>query len=410
MDSTIADKLDTLAQTLSRVAQNLRVGTTSLRTDTTQRMKLVQTGEDLINTVSQPEDKVHLYLPQLCHLTALRLFLKWGAFDKIPQGMRPNGQPLTISYFELAGKLGADVSLITRLGKVLVANGTLEQHVDVAERVAHTPFSHLLTTPQQKATMELLFEDHLPALMALPPYFDHFGRIEPKDRLQTPVAFAAGKLGSTAWDIIHSDDRRRKTFMLAMSTGLEWAVAQSTYDFSWLVKEIAKHPEDRVLFVDVGGGRGQVLKKLFQAHPALPRHQCALEDLPDIIDQAKRDEPELADVQMVGMDFHKEQPIKGALVYYIRRCLHDYSDEACVGILQQIANAMVSDSKLLISETVINNPPTAYQGAMDLMMLLLSGKERTLDTFKEMVERAGLMVTQACVAYEGSGIIECVLA
>jgi hypothetical protein len=37
-----------------------------------------------------------------------------------------------------------------------VANGTLVQNVNVVDRVAHTPFSALLTTPQQKATMELL--------------------------------------------------------------------------------------------------------------------------------------------------------------------------------------------------------------------------------------------------------------
>ncbi|KAK3305268.1 O-methyltransferase-domain-containing protein [Chaetomium strumarium] len=408
--SKIADKLDALAQTLSGVAQKLRAGKVSLQTDTEQRMELVKAGNELINTVSQPEDKVHLYLTQLCHMTALRLFLKWDAFDKIPKGRRSDGTPLTISYIQLANKLGADVSLITRLGKVLVANGTLEQRIEIVERLAHTPFSARLTTPQQKATMELLFEDHCPTLMALPDYFNHFGRIEPKDRLQTPVAFAAGMLGSPAWDIIQSDERRRKTFMLAMSTGLEWAIFQSTYDFSWIVREAKKQPSDRVIFVDVGGGRGQVLKNLFDTYPTLPREQCVLEDLPGVIDQAKREQqPELAGVQMVGMDFHKEQPIKGALVYYIRRCLHDYHDETCVGILRQIANAMVLDSRLLISETVINNPPTAYQSAIDLMMLLLSGKERGLDGFKEMADQAGLVVTQALYAREDNGVIECVL-
>jgi hypothetical protein len=70
---------------------------------------------------------------------------------------------------------------------------------------------------------------------------------------------------------------------------------------------------------------------------------------------------------------------------------------------------MVPDSKLLISETVIKNPPTAFQGAMDLMMLLLSGKERTLDAFKEIVEQAGLNITHACMGNEGSAVIECVL-
>jgi hypothetical protein len=161
--------------------------------------------------------------------------------------------------------------------------------------------------------------------VALPDYFNHFGRVEPKDRLQTPVAFTAGMLGSPAWDIIHSDERRRKTSMLAMSIGLEWAAVQSTYDFRWIVQEASRQPGHRELFVDVGGGSGQVLKKLFDAHPELPRNQCVLEDLPGVIDQVKREEPpELAGVQMVGMDFHEEQPIKGRSTYQHNRHINTF--------------------------------------------------------------------------------------
>lgn len=71
---------------------------------------------------------------------------------------------------------------------------------------------------------------------------------------------------------------------------------------------------------------------------------------------------------------------------------------------------MGSDSKLLIVELVISNPPSAYQASLDIMMMVISGKERTLETWQNIVARAGLMVTHISVGYGGSGVIECMLA
>ena len=42
-----------------------------------------------------------------------------------------------------------------------------------------------------------------------------------------------------------------------------------------------------------------------------------LEDLPEVVEAARREDPELADVQMVVMDFFKEQPVKGKQIGHI---------------------------------------------------------------------------------------------
>ena len=79
-------------------------------------------------------------------------------------------------------------------------------------------------------------------------------------------------------------------------------------------------------------------------------------------------------------------------MYYIRRCLHDYGDEDCIEMLRHIADAMASDSRLLIVEQVMNNPPSPMSAAADLIMATIGGKERTLDNFERIVAEAGLQI------------------
>jgi hypothetical protein len=109
MASPVANTLEALSKTLAKAAQDLRSGSLSLESDTLQRMGLLKAGTDLIDTVSLPQDKIVLFLPQIAHLTAIRMFIKWKAFEKVP-----TDDGATISYKNLAAKLGADVSLISK--------------------------------------------------------------------------------------------------------------------------------------------------------------------------------------------------------------------------------------------------------------------------------------------------------
>ncbi|KXX80342.1 (RS)-norcoclaurine 6-O-methyltransferase [Madurella mycetomatis] len=399
---TLADKLDAIAERLSIAAQRLRSGAMSLEKDTHERMGLVMAGVGLVNMVSQPRDKMILPLIQFAHFTAIRMFIKWKAFEKIPLA-----DGAAVSYGELAEQLGADLSLITRFAGCLVANGTLRQIGP--DKLAHTELSKFYVSENPIWAMaQLGFDSQLTSFVAMPKYFDHFGMVEPTNRLQTVVAFAEGQLGSTVWEIIQRDELRLKTTTLAMGAAEEHMPALGSYDLSWVV-QVAANSGDRPLVVDVGGGKGQALKSIFTATPGLPRHRCVLEDLAEVV-EASKDDPELTDVKKVAIDFHKDQPVKGALVYYMRRCLHDYSDEECVGVLQHISSAMAADSKLLIVETLMTNPPSPLQAAMDFMMLTLSGKERTLEGFKAITGRAGLKITKVSEIPGFNAVVECGLA
>ncbi len=55
---------------------------------------------------------------------------------------------------------------------------------------------------------------------------------------------------------------------------------------------------------------------------------------------------------------------------------------------------METDSRLLIVEHVLSNPPSGAGASMDFIMAMIGGKERSLLGFKEITGRAGLEVTQ----------------
>lgn len=80
------------------------------------------------------------------------------------------------------------------------------------------------------------------------------------------------------------------------------------------------------------------------------------------------------------------------MIYYIRRCLHDWSDSDCVRILQQIAGAMQAGvSRLLISEIVLPEIAADLEaGWMDLTMITCSGRERTEAQWRSLLDLAGL--------------------
>lgn len=282
--------------------------------------------------------------------------------------------------------------------------------------------------------------------MCMPKYFDHLGLVDPNDSRQTSMAFGEGRLGSTPFDIIYADEERRKAFIACLTVNDRQNPALGKYDLNWVIKQAEQSPS-RALVVDVGGGDGRALMAMFKAWPNLARHRCVLEDLPEVISEVRHAaDPNLAGVQMVPADFNKEQPIKGslssnllavdsfpfyalfkrerklgntrltdirclgALLYYIRQCLHNHPDDKCAALLQVLAGAMAPDSRLLIVEALLDDPATTHQAALDLMMMGIAGRERTLANFEEILDKAGLRITQVLQTHELSATIECMLA
>lgn len=63
-------------------------------------------------------------------------------------------------------------------------------------------------------------------------------------------------------------------------------------------------------------------------------------------------------------------------------------------MLRHLANAMAPDSRLLIVEQVIDNPPSPIAAHYDMVMLTIGGKERTADEFRSLAAQVGLRVAR----------------
>lgn len=312
---------------------------------------------------------------------------------------------------------------------VLVSCGVLRQ-VD-EDKIAHTPFSTILFSGHFDGLLQTGYvspppsplplspapltrnrmEDHLRGISNMPAYFAKYGRREPTGQRDTIYAFALGDPSLTVWEHMNRNERLMKNFMKAMSGITSAMCGVEAYDFNWVVEAGKEGDPERALVVDVGGGRGHALESIGKATPGLDMTRCVLEDTPVVLDEAKREaQGELAKAQFVSTDFHSEQPVRGALAYHIRRCLHDYSDDDCVRILRHIREAMRPDSVCLIVEGIMDNPPSTIDASNDIIMAVIGGKERTLEMFRSIVSRAGLEVKKLHKE-EGApvGVIECVV-
>jgi len=158
--------------------------------------------------------------------------------------------------------------------------------------------------------------------------------------------------------------------------------------------------------VDVGGGKGQLLASLLKRYP---RMQGILFELPAVAKRARStfDSQDLLDrCRVEAGDFFHSVP-SGADVYLLRHVIHDWEDAEAIRILRNCRNAMGTDGRLLVVEMVIppGNSP-AFGKWLDLMMLLIGGKERTQDEYAGLFASAGLKLNQVISTTSEVSILE----
>jgi len=143
--------------------------------------------------------------------------------------------------------------------------------------------------------------------------------------------------------------------------------------------------------VDVGGGRGYLLRKVQRHHPHV---RVILFDLPPVVAAAATDLANVtADsikVELRAGSFLDSIPTGGD-VYVLANVLHNWDDTRALRILQNCRAAANHRSHLLIVEPVISDSrPGWLEAAMDMHMLLLfQGKERTILEHNVLLQRAG---------------------
>lgn len=276
---------------------------------------------------------------------------------------------------ELAAEQGLDVALLYRLLRAQAAIGLLIE--DSSGGFVLTAMGELLRTdhPQSLAAMARLEEGpqhyalwkHLPAMVA--------------DGQQN--AFVR-EFGHMAFDHTRADPDYAERFDRAMSS---YSGAQAEQVLGALRNTDLSGVR---VFCDVAGGHGYMTCALLNAYPHL---SGIVLDLPAVV--ADRDALWArklgleARCRYVGGDMFRDVPKADA--YGLKMILHDWNDQECVAILENIRRAAGGTARVFIMEHIVPGPDTPHFAKLfDIhMMCWGTGQERTEAAYADLLDRAG---------------------
>jgi len=152
---------------------------------------------------------------------------------------------------------------------------------------------------------------------------------------------------------------------------------------------------------DIGGGQGILLKGILTANTHL---RGILYDQGSVLkDHVLADILPRVDLQ-AGNFFDR---VPKADVLLMKSVIHDWNNEKCQVILSNCRQAMQPSSRLLIIEMVLASPTDMMGAFYDLhMQVLLGGRERTENEFREILEKAGLKLNRIISTNSPMKIIE----
>jgi hypothetical protein len=161
--------------------------------------------------------------------------------------------------------------------------------------------------------------------------------------------------------------------------------------------------------VDIGGGKGSLLTGILKRYPSV---HGVLYDSATVIDSTVVDRAVASRLERVAGNFFESVPVGGD-AYILRQILHEWDDERAIQILSQCRRVISNSGKLLIIEMAAPGGKNSGNNwaALDLlMMILLSGRERTLAEFEDILRLAGLSIGRVVSTTSPFNIIEATLA
>ena len=152
--------------------------------------------------------------------------------------------------------------------------------------------------------------------------------------------------------------------------------------------------------IDIGAGDGSLLQELFQRYPeknyilfekAVPANNDLQQRIPHTTTNF--------DPQIVLGDFFAVEnniPQHENALYIIKCCLHNFSDQKAIEILQHIKSAMGENSYLIVAErgaTILPLEPHLNRTSAILMRLLFKAESRTHQDYVQLINAARLELT-----------------
>ncbi|MCJ1477775.1 hypothetical protein MMC13_006448 [Lambiella insularis] len=368
-----------LASTATAFSQYL--GASSPLEKTVALGALARTSQELSKTATQPIQAVDHFVNHPHANACVRIATAMGVFEALPAV-----EPATLQHITL--KTGAEPDFALRIMRTLAAIGVI-QEVD-QELYAHTSMSILWASRIVQTAFKHLDDLNL-TISHFPQYFEKYGFKSPADPKNTPAAFARGEQDIDIFTLMARYPPSLDVFNETMSIGSMLAAKEICRSFKF---DSLRAGKDGVALVDVGGGKGQLLREIFQVFPNI-QGRVVLEDLKFVLDAGTA---ELGNgVECLPYNFLEDaQPIIGATAYLFKWIFHDWPDDHCLTILANLAPAIRGHgSKLLICDLVIpDRHPSSSMVLRDINMLQFAGKERSQKEWHELLSKGGFRINK----------------
>ncbi|RZS09782.1 hypothetical protein BHM03_00040902 [Ensete ventricosum] len=306
--------------------------------------------------------------------------LKCAADLGIADIIHSHGKPITLSQLETELRIPpARSACFRRLMRLLV-------HLEYFSQISESENEKTLfgLTAMSALIMKEKVEGISPLLLlmmdqALLSPWQSVGRWLKGDEASTPFEVAHGK------DIFEVT-KQNPEFNSLLQAGV---ASDTRLVVQVLIREYGDVFQGLRSLVDVGGGTGTMAMAIAEAYPQL---KCTVFDLPHVVAPLVGN----SKVEVVGGDMFDSIPPADAVL--LKWVLHDWSDVACVRILQRCKEAIPSKEdggKVVIVEMVLNVDDSLPELAetqllFDLyMMANTSGKQRSEAEWSELFKSAG---------------------
>jgi C-methyltransferase len=296
------------------------------------------------------------------------------------------GGPASVD--ELAKTTGGHRPSLYRLLRMLAGAGVFQEEAD--GRFALTPLGETLRSEGPQSVRDWAL------YVGAPEMWEVWAGLH--DSVMTGEAAFPRVHGTRLWEYMTTHPEVREPFdrWMGRQSDQHNAALVTSYDFTSF----------RTL-ADIGGGTGSTLAAVLVANPVL---NGILLDLPQVV--ASPTPLEEAGVahrcDVIGGDMLQRVPA-GADAYIVKRVLMDWGDEQAVRILQNCAEAMRKDGKVLAVEMVLpaGNQPSPGK-PFDVLMLLMhpGARIRTEAELADLFGAAGLRLNRIIATPSPNSILE----
>jgi hypothetical protein len=197
---------------------------------------------------------------------------------------------------------------IGRLMRILTATGILKSHG--ADTFSHTALSRAYLDTPEVEFWDLCVDEMVPVAYRLPDYMTAHSPNSILDPRKSPYSWANNAEGKVFYEVLLDHPDRLKRFNTAMTTQENALPVLGMFPFASLLDE--EGDSERVLIVDVAGGRGQSLlqiKKEFEdTGKGVGERRMILQDRKQVLDAVPDDQ--LLGIEKMVIDFFQPQPVK----------------------------------------------------------------------------------------------------